>query len=74
MRKCEKAVRRMKIGEAVAIFLEIERDDKTTEEKGTAIYEVLKMPTHNGITKKQMLAVIKWLLYLCFDIPEEVKE
>ena len=60
----------MKIGEAVAIFLEIDRDDKTAEEKGTAIYEVLKMPTHNGITKKQMLAVIKWLFNLCFDVPE----
>lgn len=36
-----------------------------------AIYEVLKMPTHNGITKDAMLKVIEYLLNLAFDIPEE---
>ena len=61
----------MNLGEAIAIFMEIDRDDKTIEEKGTAIYEVLNMATRNGITKKQMLAVIKWLLNLYFDVPEE---
>lgn len=61
----------MNIGKAVAIFLQIESDKYTDDEKGTAIYEVLKMPTHNGITKDRMLAVINYLLRICFDVPDE---
>lgn len=60
----------MKIGKACAIFMQIESDDYTDEEKGTAIFEVLKLVTHNGITKAAMLAVIKYLLHLAFDVPE----
>lgn len=41
----------MKIGTACAIFLQINSEKYTDEEKGTAILEVLKMPTHNGISK-----------------------
>lgn len=41
----------MKIGTACAIFLQINSEKYTDEEKGTAILEVLKMPTHNGIFK-----------------------
>lgn len=51
----------MGIGKACAIFMQIESDKYTDEEKATAIYHVLKMPTHNGVTKDAMLAVIKWL-------------
>ena len=61
----------MKIGKACAIFMQIDSDEYTAEEKGTAIYEVLKMPTHNGITKDKMLSVIWYLLNLAFDIPEK---
>ena len=60
----------MKINTACKIFLQVNSDKYTDEEKGTAIYEVLKMPTHNGITKDAMLKVIEYLLNLTFDIPE----
>ena len=52
----------MKIGTACAIFLQINSEKYTDEEKGTAILEVLKMPTHNGISKSAMLEVIGYLL------------
>ena len=58
----------MKIGTACAIFLQINSEKYTDEEKGTAI---LKMPTHNGISKSAMLEVIGYLLNLAFDVPEE---
>lgn len=61
----------MKIGKACAIFQQIDSDKYTVEEKGTAILEVLKMPTHNGVTKDAMLRVINFLLYLAFDVPEQ---
>lgn len=61
----------MKIGKACAIFMQIDSDKYTVEEKGTAIYEVLQMPTHNGITKGNMLSVINFLLRLAFDVPEK---
>lgn len=66
----------MKINTACKIFLQVNSDKYTDEEKGTAIYEVLKMPTHNGITKDAMLKVIEYFLNLAFDIPEgsEVEE
>jgi hypothetical protein len=60
----------MNIGKACAIFQQIDSDKYTDEEKGTAIYDVLKMPTHNGITKDQMLKVINYLLGLAFELPE----
>ena len=64
----------MKIGTACAIFLQINSEKYTDEEKGMAILEVLKMPTHNGISKSAMLEVIGYLLNLAFDVPEERKE
>lgn len=63
----------MKIGRAVAVFMNIESSDYTAEEKGEAIMQVCKMPTHNGIGKDCMLKVIWWLLTLLFDLPEEGK-
>jgi len=51
----------MNTGKACAIFMKIESDEYTNDEKRTAIYHVLSMPTHMGITKDAMLAVIKWL-------------
>ena len=61
----------MKIGKAVGIFTNIESGDYTVEEKGEAIMQVCKMPTHNGIGKDYMLKVIWWLLTLAFDLPED---
>lgn len=60
----------MKIGKACAIFLQIGSEKYTDEEKGTAIFEVLKMPTHNGIPKSAMLEVIGYLMNLAFDVSE----
>jgi hypothetical protein len=60
----------MNIGKACAIFAQIDSEEYTDEEKGTAIYDVLKMPTHNGVTKDQMLKVIDYLLKLAFDLVE----
>lgn len=60
----------MNLGKAVAIFTQIDSDKYTDEEKGTAIMQVAKMETHNGITKTAMLKVIWWLLNMCFDLPE----
>lgn len=51
----------MHIGKAVAIFSQINSDKYTELEKAEAIYQVAEMPTHNSITKREMLAVIKWL-------------
>lgn len=63
----------MKIGKACAIFKQIESDKYAIEEKGAAIYEVLKMPTHNSVTKEQMLSVIRFLFPLAFEFPEEAE-
>ncbi|MBQ9551388.1 MAG: hypothetical protein IJU96_01345 [Clostridia bacterium] len=59
----------MKIGKACAIFLQIDSDKYTEEEKGQAIFQVVQMPTHNGINKDAMLKVIGWLLRLAYDVP-----
>ena len=59
----------MKIGKACAIFLQIDSDEYTMEEKGEAIFRVAQMPTHNGINKDAMLKVIDWLLRLAYDVP-----
>ena len=64
----------MRISTACEIFLQINSEKYTDEEKGMAILEVLKMPTHNSISKPAMLEVIGYLLSLAFDIPEEAME
>lgn len=61
----------MNIGEAWGIFQNIDSDKYSDEEKGRAIYEVCKAPTHNSLQKKHLLQVIWWLLGLCFELPEE---
>lgn len=63
----------MRMGKACAIFLNIDSEQYTDNEKGTAIKRVLDMATHNGITKDHMLKVINYLLYLSFDVPEEAR-
>ena len=63
----------MNKGKAVGIFLNIESDQFSDEEKGAAIMTVCGMETHNGITKSAMLQVIWWLLNLCFEVPEDAK-
>ena len=51
----------MNIGTACAIFQNLDSDKFTDEEKALAIYEVMNMPTHNGVSKYSMLEAIKWL-------------
>lgn len=57
----------MNHGKAAAIFHNINSQEWTDEEKGTAIKIVAEMETHNGVTKAAMLEVIKYLLGLCFE-------
>lgn len=61
----------MNIGTAMGIFMHIDSPNHTDEEKGLAIYEVCKMPTHNSIRKKDLFAVIWYLLNMVFELPEE---
>lgn len=61
----------MKITKAVSIFTHIDSPDYTDEEKALAIHIVLEMPTHNGITKDQILNVTKWLWNLEWEAKEE---
>lgn len=51
----------MTIGRAILIFSDIKNPGFLEKEKALAIYKVLGMPTHNGVTKDKMLEVIRWL-------------
>ena len=63
----------MNIGKACAIFMQINDAKYTDDEKAIAIFDVLKMPTHNGVNKDSMLAVIKWLFDRCYEVEEAKK-
>ena len=58
----------MTTGEAYAICDRIDSDEYSDQEKGTAIYIVLNMETHNGVTKDNLLGIVKYLFNLCFDV------
>ena len=60
----------MKTKEAYSIFHNIEAPKITDEEKGLAIWKIVSMETHNSVTKAAMLKVIRYLLGLCFELPE----
>lgn len=51
----------MNIGKATSIFKNITSDKFTVTEKIQAIREVLNMPTHNSISKEQILFALDWL-------------
>ena len=55
------------------LFQNIRSQAHSLEEKAAAIKVVCEMPTHNGITKDQMLEVIRWLMEILFivDVGEE---
>lgn len=61
----------MNIGKAAAIFKQIESDAYTDEQKAIAIYQVMNMPTHNSITKDQILKAMKWLWHQWYEITED---
>ena len=52
----------MNIGKACAVFEQISSDEYSDAEKLEAVREVVKMPTHNGITKAAMLDVLRWFV------------
>ena len=58
--------RRMDSGEAMRIFSNINSPQYSTMEKGEAIARVCEFPTHNSITKAEMLNVIRWLIKKLF--------
>lgn len=60
----------MNISRATAVFEDINSDEYPDEEKALAIYDVMKMPTHNGVKKDSMLSVIKWLWNKCYEIED----
>ena len=47
------------------------KPDYSDEEKGLAVLKIVNMETHNSIRKDDMLKVIRWLLELSFELPEE---
>lgn len=61
----------MNLGTAYAIFKRINSSKYSDEDKALAIYEVMNMETHNGITKKELLAAMRWLWNRHFVIEQE---
>lgn len=60
----------MNIGKAVAIFENIDSPEFSDEEKAEAIWLVLNMPTHNSISKDNILKAFKWLFLQFYDVEE----
>lgn len=52
---------KMNIGTACAIFKQLDSDKYTYQEKERAIYIVINMETHNGITKCDLLKALKYM-------------
>lgn len=52
---------RMNPAKATAIFKHINADLSTDMEKMAAIYQVLNLPTHNGISKDSIIEAFKWM-------------
>lgn len=52
----------MNLAKAQAIFMQINDDRFSVDEKIEAVGIVLQMATHNGVTKQSMLDVIRWLM------------
>ena len=61
----------MNAGKAFAIVKNLENASFTDEEKAEAIYLVMNAPTHNSITKVDMLTAIKWLWHKHYYFDEE---
>lgn len=60
----------MKISKANSIFNHLDSKEYTDEEKALAIKMIIDMPTHNGITKAQILKATRWLWEQCWQIEE----
>lgn len=58
----------MGIGKSYAIFkCQMNSDKYTEQEKLQAIKAVLEMPTHNGITKDEIITAFAWLFRLTIE-------
>ena len=64
----------MTIGQACKIFRDIDTPFYNTQEKGEAIYMVLNMETHSGITKASAMKVIKFLFAQVYEVGKEGQE
>lgn len=64
-------MRKGNIGRAVAIFNNINNEQFADEEKALAVYDVMNMPTHNGVTKESAFKVIRYLWDMIFEIEED---
>lgn len=63
-------IQRMTFRDAFFIFRKIDDPDLADELKGAAIKKILSLETHNGVTKADMLKVIRYLFDLCFEETE----
>lgn len=63
----------MKIGNAIAIFTNLDTCVHSEKEKAMAIHMVLQMPTHNSITKADILKAAKYLWSLIYEFEEDEK-
>ena len=57
----------MNTGKAMAVFLQINSNNYSDEEKAEAIYHVMNMPTHMSIKKDDMLNALKWLWHCVYE-------
>lgn len=61
----------MNMGKACAIFKNINADNIPDDDKALAIYIVMNMATHNGITKAEFLEAVKWLWNRSYEVKSE---
>ena len=67
-------MRKGNIGRAVAIFNNINNEQFADEEKALAVYDVMNMPTHNGVTKEAAFKALSWLWHKAFELEQEGDE
>lgn len=61
----------MNISKACAIIKNINANNISDDDKALAIYIVMNMATHNGITKAEFLEAVKWLWNRSYEVSEE---
>ena len=64
----------MNIGEARAIFEQIDNDKYSAEEKGMAILKIISMPTNNSVRKEHYKRALAWLWNEHFELKEQDHE
>lgn len=63
---------RMNARKATAIFKQTNENMYTDMTKLAAIYQVLNLPTHNGISKDSIIAAFKWMFDFGYEL--EIKD